>query len=108
MLAGIIVMGTATPVGDGTLQSCDQCSDTAVYSRSTVPPYVGPPNGWIQGPRRGREYGPDGYPRYDFDKPHQGEPQDHVHEWEDGVREHSGRPYSPWPKQSSEGEEGNE
>jgi uncharacterized protein RhaS with RHS repeats len=26
VLAGLIVMATATPVGDGTLQSCDQCS----------------------------------------------------------------------------------
>jgi hypothetical protein len=68
------------------------------YSKPKNPPDIGPPNGWIQGPRKGRQYGPDGKPQYDIDKPHQGEPEDHVHEWPDGEREHPGRPISPIPQ----------
>jgi RHS repeat-associated protein len=62
------------------------------------PPDVGPPNTWVQGPRRGRQFGPDGRPQFDIDKPHQGEPDWHVHEWPGGKREHPGRPVSPWPR----------
>lgn len=47
---------------------------------------------------RSREYGFDGRPIRDYDKPHQGYERDHVHEWEEGVREHPGRDYSPWPR----------
>ena len=67
-------------------------------NRPKNPPDVGPPNGWVQGPRRGRQYGPGGDPSYDLDKPHQGNEQDHVHEWPDGQREEPGRPVSPWPR----------
>jgi RHS repeat-associated protein len=67
-------------------------------NRAKNPPDIGPPNGWIQGPRRGRKYGPDGLPEYDIDKPHQGNNQDHVHEWPDGQREEPGRPVSPVPQ----------
>lgn len=63
-----------------------------------IPPDVGPPGGWVQGPRRGRQYGPDGKPSLDIDKPHQGNEADHAHEWPDGVREEPRRPVSPWPK----------
>jgi RHS repeat-associated protein len=70
-----------------------------VFNRPKNPPDFGPPDGWIQGPRRGRQYGPDGRPEYDIDKPHQGNEQDHVHEWPDGKREEPGRPVSPWPRQ---------
>jgi hypothetical protein len=73
------------------------------YSRPKNPPTIGPPNGWIQGPRRGRQYGPDGAPQCDYDKPHQGNNQDHVHEWPGGEREEPGRPYSPWPRQDATG-----
>jgi len=69
--------------------------------RKKNPPDIGPPGGWIQGPRRGRKYCPDGTPEYDLDKPHQGNETDHVHEWPGGVREEPGRPASPWPRQSS-------
>ncbi|HEX5688094.1 MAG TPA: RHS repeat-associated core domain-containing protein, partial [Ideonella sp.] len=69
---------------------------TQTCSRAKVPPNVGPPGGWVQGPHRGRQYGPDGKPAYDIDEPHQGFPEPHVHEWEDGVREHPGRPVTPW------------
>ena len=60
-----------------------------------------PPDTWIEGRRRSRLYGPDGRPLIDLDKPHQGNPTDHVHDWINGVR---GEPdpgyggYSPWPK----------
>jgi RHS repeat-associated protein len=67
-------------------------------NRAKNPPDVGPPGGWVQGPRRGRQYGPDGKPSLDIDKPHQGNEADHAHEWPDGVREEPGRPVSPWPK----------
>lgn len=51
------------------------------FNRPKNPPDEGPENGWIEGPRRGREYGPDGLPLRDYDKPHQGNEVDHVHEW---------------------------
>lgn len=51
-----------------------------------------------EGQRRTREYGEDGMPSRDYDKPHQGHESPHVHEWKDGVREHPGRDYSPWPR----------
>jgi len=70
-----------------------------VFNRPKNPPDIGPPNGWIQGPRRGRLYGPDGRPQLDIDKPHQGNDQDHAHEWPNGEREEPGRPVSPWPQQ---------
>jgi len=66
--------------------------------KKSWPPSTGPENGYEEGPRRGREYNENGDPKRDYDKPHQGAPYDHVHEWEDGVREHPGRPYSPWPQ----------
>ena len=69
-----------------------------VFNRPKSPPDVGPPNGWIQGPRRGRQYGPDGAPQCDIDKPHQDNEVDHVHGWPGGVREEPGRPVSPWPQ----------
>ncbi|KWU24671.1 MULTISPECIES: RHS repeat-associated core domain-containing protein [Burkholderia] len=68
------------------------------FNRPKNPPDEGPENGWIEGPRRGREYGPDGLPLRDYDKPHQGNEVDHVHEWPGGEREEPGRPYSPWPR----------
>jgi RHS repeat-associated protein len=66
--------------------------------KESKPPFNGPPNGYEEGPRRGREYGPDGGPIRDYDNPHQGADYPHVHEWPNGVREHPGRPYSPIPK----------
>jgi RHS repeat-associated protein len=72
-----------------------------IFNRPKNPPDVGPPGGWLQGPRRGRQYCPDGTPQYDIDKPHQGNEQDHVHEWPGGVREEPGRPVSPWPRPAS-------
>ncbi|HEX7910987.1 MAG TPA: RHS repeat-associated core domain-containing protein [Paraburkholderia sp.] len=68
------------------------------FNRPKNPPDEGPANGWIEGPRRGREYGADGLPQRDYDKPHQGNEVDHVHEWPGGAREEPGRPYSPWPR----------
>ena len=69
-----------------------------IFNRPKNPPDVGPPGGWIQGPRRGRKYGPSGAPECDIDKPHQGNETDHVHEWPGGQREEPGRPVSPWPR----------
>jgi RHS repeat-associated protein len=65
--------------------------------KTTVPGSTGPPGEHVEGPRRGREYGPDGKPVRDYDKPHQGHDSPHVHEWPGGIREHPGREYSPWP-----------
>jgi RHS repeat-associated protein len=70
-----------------------------IFNRPKNPPDIGPPSGWVQGPRRGRRYCPDGSPQFDIDKPHQGNEVDHVHEWPGGVREEPGRPVSPWPRQ---------
>ena len=61
-------------------------------------PDRGPAGEWVDGERRSRQYGPDGRPVVDIDKPHQGAPEPHAHEWNDGVREHPGRPVSPIPK----------
>jgi RHS repeat-associated protein len=79
------------------VEACGALTDW-MQSRAKNPPDIGPPNDWIQGPRRGRQYGPDGQPQYDIDKPHQGNEIDHVHEWPGGVREEPGRPISPLPK----------
>ncbi|MFG6417365.1 RHS repeat-associated core domain-containing protein, partial [Roseateles sp. DC23W] len=73
-----------------------------IFNRPKNPPDINPAgDGWIQGPRRGRQYCPDGTPQYDIDKPHQGYEEDHVHEYPGGVREHPGRPVSPWPRPAS-------
>ena len=56
------------------------------------------PGSVIEGNHRTREYGSDGKPARDYEKPHQGYDRPHVHEWEGGVREHPGRDYSPWPR----------
>jgi RHS repeat-associated protein len=91
-------------VRDAAQAASDACFNTAqaaknwMENRAKNPPDIGPPGGWIQGPRRGRQYGPDGRPALDIDKPHQGNEQDHAHEWPDGVREEPGRPVSPLPK----------
>ena len=61
-------------------------------------PNRGEPGEVKEGQRRTREYGPDGRPLRDYDKPHQGHERPHVHEWENGVREHPGRDYSPLPR----------
>jgi hypothetical protein len=58
-------------------------------------PSKGEPNSWIDSDKGGREYGPDGKPKLDIDAPHQGQNEWHVHEWENGRREHPGRPVSP-------------
>ncbi|WP_226646903.1 hypothetical protein [Microbulbifer variabilis] len=72
-------------------------SESESGGKKTVPGSTGPPGGYVEGPRRGREYGPDGKPVRDYDKPHQGYDRPHVHEWPGGKREHPGRDYSPWP-----------
>ncbi|PTT89689.1 hypothetical protein DBR42_07395 [Pelomonas sp. HMWF004] len=73
-----------------------------IFNRPKNPPDINPAGGgWVQGPRRGRQYCPDGTPQYDIDKPHQGYEEDHVHEYPGGVREHPGRPVSPWPRPAS-------
>ncbi|HYD62335.1 MAG TPA: RHS repeat-associated core domain-containing protein, partial [Noviherbaspirillum sp.] len=73
--------------------------DGAKPGREKDVPNRGEPGEVREGERRTREYGPDGKPIRDYDKPHQGYERPHVHEWPDGVREHPGRDYSPWPRQ---------
>ncbi|MFG6448905.1 RHS repeat-associated core domain-containing protein [Roseateles sp. BYS180W] len=69
-----------------------------IFNRPKNPPDIGPPGGFIQGPRRGRQYCPDGTPQTDFDRPHQDANYPHVHDCVNGGRDdHNGRPYSPWP-----------
>jgi len=100
-----------SPIGDsscngpgqpkcGTDSSKPICGENNSCSegRAKNPPDKGPPNGYVEGPRRGREYGPDGAPVRDYDNPHQGADYPHVHEWPNGEREEPGRPYSPIPK----------
>lgn len=73
--------------------------DPAKSGREKDVPNRGEPGEVKEGERRTREYGPDGKPTRDYDKPHQGYERPHVHEWPGGVREHPGRDYSPWPRQ---------
>lgn len=74
----------------------DSASDKNIKKpKVNWPPYDGPKDGYIEGPRRDREYNEEGRPKRDYDKPHQGADYPHVHEWENGVREEPGRPYSP-------------
>jgi RHS repeat-associated protein len=79
------------------------CQDI-LYNRPKNPPDIGPPNGWVQGPRRGRQYGPSGEPVYDIDQPHQGVDYPHVHEWKGGKRSHEENPppVSPIPQSSED------
>jgi len=91
---------------EGTSESTSEPSDTAPEpssnnndgSRVKDVPNTANPNEVIEGRRRTREYDNEGRPSRDYDKPHQGDETDHVHEWENGKREHPGRPYSPWPR----------
>ncbi len=101
----MIFPGVGTVVGAvvggiGGYLLADKLADL-IFNRPKNPPDVGPSGGWIQGPRRGRKYCPDGTPDFDIDKPHQGNEQDHVHEWPGGQREEPGRPVSPWPRPAS-------
>ena len=92
---------SSTTALEGTLAVGNLAVDFATCSAKAPKksiPSEGPPNGFVEGPRRTRQYGPNGEPFYDFDKPHQGAQYPHVHEWGPGGREHPGRPYSPWPK----------
>ncbi len=57
----------------------------------------GPPGEWVDDKRRSRKYEPDGTPEIDLDKPHQGYPGEHAHEWSDGKREHPGRDVCVFP-----------
>lgn len=69
--------------------------------RNQDTPSTSEPNSVIEGENRTREYGNDGRPVRDYDKPHPGHPTPHIHEWPNGVREHPGREYSPWPKEEN-------
>ena len=111
VVGGIIGIGIGIVVGDAVVDQMRKDGDDSSGSgegdkndggngeRDKVPPdRDGPPNGHVEGPNRDRDYGPDGEPIRDYDKPHQGADYPHIHEWPDGVREHPGRPYSPIPK----------
>ena len=95
---GVVAVCTACPsCCAGAVAATGAAAAAICESRAKNPPDKGPPDSWIQGPRRGRKYGPDGLPEYDIDKPHQGNEQDHVHQWPGGKREEPGRPVSPLP-----------
>lgn len=66
-------------------------ANNTMHSKQPDVPYSGPAGEWVDGKRRSRLYGPDGLPVLDLDKPHQGYPEEHVHEWPNGEREHPGR-----------------
>lgn len=72
--------------------------DPLGLSGNSYPPNSAPPGSHLEGPRRSRDYGSDGRPLRDYDKPHQGFDKSHIHEWENGKREHPGREYCPLPK----------
>lgn len=92
----IVITGTDIAIGAG-LGALSYGLDR-MFNRPKNPPDVGPPGGFIQGPRRGREYGPNGERLRNYDKPHQGNEKDHVHEYPNGEREELGRDYYPWPR----------
>ena len=92
----VIITGTDIAIGAG-LGALGYGLDL-IFNRPKNPPDIGPPGGFIQGPRRGRDYCPDGTPQTDYDRPHQGADYPHIHDWVNGSRDdHNGRPYSPWP-----------
>jgi len=84
----------------GYTQQVSPCLWLWMAAKKSIP-HFGPPNGTIEGPRRTRVYGPNGEPKTDYDKPHQGAPYPHVHDWPGGIREEPGRPYSPWPPENA-------
>ena len=98
-----LLLGTAfneSSEGDSSENSENKDQGESSGQRAKNPPDVGPSNDFVQGPRRGREYDENGKPKRDYDKPHQGNQEPHIHEWdEDGIREEPGRPYSPWPQE---------
>jgi hypothetical protein len=110
--AEVIDYGADCVNGPGILKNCAiECMNPLNYigvgkilkavkktPKKSIPPTVGPPNGYVEGPRRSREYGPDGRPVRDYDRPHQGAQYDHVHEWPNGVREEDNLRYSPVPR----------
>jgi len=87
------VVGTAIGIGIG----IGVAIDTVIQNREKDVPNQGPPGGWIDGNNRSRQYGPDGLPVIDIDKPHQGYDRPHVHEWPGGKRGHPGRDFCPLP-----------
>lgn len=105
--AGLIGIGGAIAVGVGVSLSSD--TPSAAPGSPTEPkgnqvkqpdkvkdvPDRGPPGQWVDGERRSRKYDEEGKPELDIDKPHQGYQKPHVHEWNDGKREHPGRDVSP-------------
>ncbi|EGH10541.1 MULTISPECIES: RHS repeat domain-containing protein [Pseudomonas syringae group] len=97
------VQSESTESGYGTNEA-DQAQgentnkDSKKKVRDKDVPYEGKPGEVKEGIRRTREYGADGTPMRDYDKPHQGHNTPHVHEWPGGVREHPGRNYSPLPR----------
>ena len=69
-----------------------------IFNRPKNPPDVGPPGGFAQGLNRERDYCPNGSPQTDYDRPHPGSRDPHIHDWSGRARDdHAGRPYSPWP-----------
>ena len=95
-LIPIVVTGTDLLIGAG-LGVVGYGLDK-IYNREKDVPNQGPPNEWVDGNNRSRLYGPDGRPVLDIDKPHQGYPEPHVHEWPNGKREHPGRDFCPLPE----------
>jgi RHS repeat-associated protein len=88
------------PVVDACIKATDWLRDRMFSDggRTKDVPNRADPGSVIEGNHRTREYGSDGKPARDYDKPHQGHERPHVHEWEGGAREHPGRDYSPWPQ----------
>ncbi len=78
-------------------EAASDAGNDASPGREKDVPNRGEPNEVREGKRRTREYDSEGKPKRDYDQPHQGHETPHVHEWENGVREHPGRDYSPLP-----------
>ena len=66
------------------VNGADNADKPADGNRVKDVPNRGEPGEVKEGERRTREYGADGKPARDYDKPHQGDETDHVHEWPGG------------------------
>jgi len=71
--------GQSEAGGEGKSKPDDR-KDSATKGKEKDVPDRGEPGEVREGQRRTREYGPDGKPVRDYDKPHQGHERPHVHE----------------------------
>ena len=90
----LLILADANTVHDD-IYGRKGCYGAVYCSKESDVPSHGPAGEWVDGRRRSRKYNDKGEPEVDLDKPHQGAPEPHAHNWVDGIREHPGVPYSP-------------